>query len=193
MAEAIIILILFNLIFFRKFYFQNPFCFATSELASTAFPSSRLLGEAIRKCKLPEDQYYYPYYSSIPFLSTFYPPHMLQAYMGNYINLDTSYVLYIFTLLAHFFWASLGGWVLFSNMGLWPALFGAISIAYMGYCIKQNGSIIYTLAWMPWLLAGAEFHDTTLFGVSLGAMILAGYWPIGIYGGALACLYWLLH
>ncbi len=193
MAEAIILLVLFNLVFFRRFYFQDPWVFCTSELASTAFPSSQLLGRAIRENKIPDDPYYYPYYKSIPFLSTFYPPHLLQAYAGAFCRLDIAWLIFCTNLTLHFLWASIGAYLLFSVFDPYVALFGAVSLAYMGYCIKQNPGIIYTVAWVPWLLCGAEAHDVWLFGTSLGAIILAGYWPIGIYAGALGCLYWLLH
>lgn len=191
-ARGLIALFLFHLLFFRKFYFQNPFHYATSEPLDTAFPSSRLLGEWYRNgCRGQVDKYYYPYYTSIPFLSSFYPPHVVQSWIGTFLSVDVHFILYSLTMVLHFLFASIGAYLLFQGFGLVPALFGALTLAYMGYNIKQNSCINYTVAWTPWLLLAAETHNPLLFGVSMAMGILAGYWPIWIYMVPLACLYWL--
>ena len=194
MAKAIFWLTLFHLAFFRKFYFQNPYCYATSEALDTAFPSSHVLGQALRTGRLVEDDCYYPCYRSLPFLSSFYPPHCLQAMLGAFLPIDARWVLFSLTSVLHFLWSSIGAWLLFSDYPApWIVFFGAVTFAYMGYSIKQNPSIIYTLAWAPWLLWAANTHRPVWFGLSMGMGILAGYWPVWIpmipFGG----LYWLIH
>ena len=184
-------LILFHLVFFRKFYFQNPFIYATSEPLDTAFPSSQLLGRCLRETKRISDPYYYPHYSSIPFLSAYYPVLRLQAWIGSFLSVDSAFRLYSFTMVLHFLFSSIGAYLLFSQFGPLLAFFGAITFGYMGYAIKQNSCINYTLPWIPWVFWGADIHSPIITGISLGMMMLAGYWPIGIYIWPLTGLYWL--
>lgn len=192
--QATAALILFHLLFFRRFYFHNPYCYATSEPLEMEFPAARYLGEQLRQWKIPwHDPYYMPYYASQPILSTFYPPHMLVSIVQSMLPLDLAWKLHSLLSVLHFLFASIGAYLLFSGYGAWLAFFGAITLTYAGYSIKQNAPIIYTLSWMPWLLLGAETHNPALFGLSMGMGILAGYWPLWLYAVPFACCYWLLH
>ena len=184
-------LLLFHLVFFRRFYFQNPFVYATSEPLDTAFPSSQLLGRCLRDRRPVEDPYYYPYYRAIPFLGTYYPVHRLQAWLGSFLPINAAWVLYSLTMVLHFLWASIGAYLLFEPMGHLLAYFGAITFGYMGYAVKQNSCINYTLAWVPWVFLGADLHLPFLTGFSLGMMTLAGYWPIALYLWPICGFYWL--
>ena len=192
MATALILLLCFHLAFFRQFYFVNPYAYFTSELASTAFPSAILLGRSLRKASLPKCSYYLEY-AGIPFLSTFYPPHMLTSILTSMMPLNQGYLLYMLGLMAHFLWASLGAYLLFSCYSPLLALMGAILLPYSAYCIKQNSSIIYTLSWLPWLILGADTHSTFTLGTAIGATLLAGYWPLGLLNIGLSIAWWLSH
>ena len=185
---GLLALAVFHFAFFRQFYFVNPWCYATSELVEQVFPSWRLLGQ-----RGADDPYYYPHYGAIPFLSALYPPHRLTAWVGSRMSLDHSFLLLCGTLLCHFLWASVGGYLLFRQCGALVAWCGAVTLTHNAYCVKQNSTIIYTLAWIPWLLHAAYTQQAWLFGVSMGMIILAGYWPIGIYAVGLGCLLWLWH
>ena len=191
MAEAFLGLFLFHILFFRRFYFVNPYIYATSEPLDTAFPSSRILGNCLRTGAGVDDPYYYPHYSAIPFLSAYYPPHRLQAWVGSFLKLDHAWILYNLTMLLHFFWASIGAFMLFQYFDPTIRFFGAITFGYMGYAIKQNSCINYTLAWIPWVFYGADIHSPLIMGVSLGMMMLAGYWPVALYIWPLTGCYWL--
>ena len=188
-------LILFHLLFFRRFYFIDPFCYATSEPLELEFPAGRYLGEQLRQGKIPlDDPYHFPHYASHPILSTFYPPHMLISVIQSMLPLNLAWLLHSWLSVLHFLFASIGAYLLFSVYGdPWLAFLGAITLAHMGYACKQNAPIIYTLAWAPWLLWAAETHQVGLFGLSLGMGILAGYWPVWITVVPFACLFWLLR
>lgn len=187
----LVALVLFHLVFFRKFYFINPYYYARGEVLECEFPSSRLLGEALRRGELPGDPYYYPHYTALPFKSSFYPPHMLQAYLGSFLAVDSAFILYWCVLLLHYLLASVGAYLLFSSYGSAIALFGAITLTHSGYCVKQTSSLVYTIAWIPWMLLGATHGNPILFGLPMGLCILGGYWPLALYGIPFACLYWL--
>ena len=193
MATILSLLLLFHLAFFRRFYFINPYAYFTSELASTAFPSTILLGRELRRGRLPRDPYYYQDYTGIPFLYSFYQPHMLVSMLTNMMPLNQGYILYMLGLMLHFLWASLGTYLLFTCYNSILALLSAILLPYSAYCIKQNSSIIYTLSWLPWLLLGADTRSVDLLGTAIGATLLAGYWPLGILNIGLSILWWVLH
>ena len=188
----LVLLLLFWLLFFRNVFFINPWVYATSEPLDTAFPSSRILGEWYRRgCRGEVDPYYYPHYTGIPFLSSFYPPHVLMSVVGSCLPLDVHWVLYCLTMTLHFLWASVGAYLLFSGYPVLVALFGALTFAYMGYSVKQNSCINYTVAWTPWVLLGAFTHNPWVMGVSLGMGCLSGYWALWIYLPFFSAAVWL--
>ena len=129
---------------------------------------------------------------ALPFLSTFYPPHALSAWLGSFLPLNAAFILYGLTMVLHFLWCSLGAWsILQSFLPPLPALFGAVILSHLGYAMKQNSCIVYTLAWSPiWLLA-CQASMTILSGISLGMMLLAGYWGIAFPIAGVGCLLWL--
>ena len=192
MAKALLALTLFHLVFFRHFYFQNPFAFATSTALDMQFAASRFLGEELRAGRAdPVDPYHYPSQSSIPFLSTWYPLHRLQAWVGSFLSVDAAWVVFFATGLLHYLWGSVGAYLLFRPFGELIALFGALTLTYHAYAIKQNSEIQYTVGWITWVFYAADIHCGWLLGVSLGMMTLAGYWALAIYVWPLSFLYWL--
>ena len=88
-------LVVFWVLFFRKF-FLNPYSHATSENLSTYYPLWRHIGTKGFK------QDYYPTLKGIPFLSAWYPVHLLSAWGGRVLSLDHSFILYEFVKLAHY-------------------------------------------------------------------------------------------
>ena len=184
----------FHLIFFRRFYFINPYTYARSEPLEHEFPSSRLLGENLRRGKFAfHDPYFWGDFNAQPINASFYPPHMVQAWIGSFLPLDKAWILYSAMMVFHYLLASIFAYTLFNSLKVSATLafFGAVTLTHFSYCIKQNSSIAYTLTWLPLLLLGSLSHSTTTFGISLGMIILAGYWPLGIYMGVAGCLAWL--
>mgnify|MGYP001600112558 CR=1 FL=1 len=195
MAEAIFLLTCWHLLLFRHFYFINPYRYATSELLEQVFPSWLHLGRSLRHGRLVvEDPYYYPDYPALPFLSSFYPPHMVSAWLATFLPLNQAFLLLVFTMVSHFLAASVSVYILAISMGTAPLVagFASVTLSSLGYSMKQNSSIIYTTAWVPTLLLSAQVHSTLIFGISFGMMLLAGYWPIALYAIPLGCLCWLL-
>mgnify|MGYP001568709107 CR=1 FL=1 len=196
MAEALLLLICYHLLLFRHFYFVNPYCYATSELLEQVFPSWLHLGRSLRQGRwVVDDPYYYADYPSYPFLSSFYPPHLASAWLGTLLPLNQAFLLLCLTMVLHFYLASVSVYILASSMGTAPLSAGVASVVLssMSYAMKQNSAIIYTSSWVPILILSAGLNDVILFGISLGMMLLAGYWPIALYTIPLGCLLWLLH
>ena len=163
----------YHLIFYRKFI-ENPFRMCTSELASTYFPFWRYLKGRI----LFKDDIYYPYPASIPFLSNFYPTHLLTSFLSQFLSLDNSFRLFSFHILIHSFFSSILSYFMFLQ---WysptASLFGAISIGYMAYAIKPfTPSAMYTMCWIP-----GCFIKGIVGQLSLGMAFLGGYWPVLAY------------
>jgi len=200
MAKAILLLTCYHVLLFRRFYFQNPYVYARSEALEQAFPSWLLLGRSLRERGLwrgytqLDDPYYYPDYRSLPFLSSYYPPHAATAWMATWLTLDQAWVLFTITMVIHFLLAS---WMLFGlliTMGytILPSGFASITFSSIGYAMKQNSCIVYTLAWVPISLLAAHLQLSLVYGISLGMMLLAGYWPIALYTIPLGLCGWLL-
>lgn len=195
MAEAILILTCYHFLLFRHFYFINPYHYATSELLEQVFPSWLHLGRSVRQGRLVvADPYYYADYPSYPFLSSFYPPHLVSAWLGSFLPLNQAFCLLCLTMVSHYWLASVSVYILVSAMGTAPLIAGFASVLFssMPYTMKQNGSIIYTTAWVPVYLLAASVQDTWLSGISLGMLLLAGYWPIALYVIPLGWILWIL-
>ena len=193
--EIVLSLILFHLAFFRRFYLQNPFIYATGEPLELEFPAGRYLGECLRRGKLPhDDPYHFPYYTSLPILSSYYPPHQFISWLQSMLPLNLAWLVHSWGTVLHYLWASIGAFLFFSAMSMnsWISFFGAITLTHCGYAVKQNAPIIYTLSWIPWVLYASQIHDPILWGISTGLMLLAGYWPIALYVIPCAIFYWLL-
>ena len=188
------LLLVYHGLLFRRFYFQNPYAYASSELLEQGFSSFLHLGRERRAGHwVPHDPYYYPDYAGLPFLSSFYPPHAVAAWLATFLPLNQAWVLYCLMMVLHFLTSSVLCFILLLNHN--PsviALFGAITLSSLGYAMKQNSSIIYTTSWVPVFILSALSHHTSLTGISLGMMLLAGYWPIALMAVPLGCLAWLL-
>lgn len=168
-------LIGYHVLFFWRWY-RDPFLNSTGEMLSTFFPHWIWIGRQIRRGRqFFKDRIYYFYPACIPFLSTFYPPHFLSAYLSNFLSLDKSFILINFTGFSHYLLSSILSYFAFSQ---WysplVSLFGSVTMAYMAYSIKlQNPCIMYTTAWIP-----GCFILGPVGGLSLGMAILSGYWPL---------------
>ena len=119
-------------LFWKKFLI-NPFLLNTSEIASTFFPHWIWFGRQLRKGIFPaQDDIYYNLPGSIPFLSTFYPPSLIMAWLATFLKIDSAFRLYAYFILSHYLLASLFAYYLFGN------LFCAITLIYSAYIIKPN-------------------------------------------------------
>lgn len=195
MAEALVLLTCYHVLLFRHFYFINSYRYATSELLEQVFPSWFHLGRSLRQGRwVVDDPYYYADYPSYPFLSTFYPPHMVSAWLGSFLPLNQAFLLLCLTMVSHFWLASVSVYTLATAMGAapLPAGFASVTLSSLGYAMKQNSCIVYTLAWIPPFILGCMEHFVILSGTSLGMMLLAGYWPITLPTIGLGWILWIL-
>lgn len=141
-------------------------------MATTFYPHWVWMGSQLKKFNFPmKDNIYYIYPGCIPFLSTFYLPHLLTSLTGSFRVLQ-------YSILAHYIFGSLLAFYMFSKWASPEAsLFGAITLFYSGYSIKiQQPTIIYTMAWMPGIFLGGW-----LGVLSMAMVFYAGYYPILIY------------
>src|SRR3990167_243058 len=165
------------LIFFWKFLW-NPLSLSTSELLSKHFTHWTHLGRELRKGLFPYRDKYFVYPACIPFLSMFYPPHLISAFIGSFFKLDRAFAILVFTELLHYL---LGSFLSFHMFNQWYspeiALFGAITLTYMAYAVKlMNPCIAYTVCWIPGM-----FIQGYIGSISLGMALLSGYYPVLVY------------
>ena len=199
MAETLTpyaLLTLFHLVFFRRFYWEQPYHGSTAEVLETYLGSSRLLGEWLRGYRRwGDDPYYYANPTALPFLSTCYPPHLLQAYLGSWLSLNGAYRLLIGTMVLHYWLSSISVYILLTRWSaLSPSLAGlaALSLSYSVSSVKPTPCLVYTMSWIPSYLLSMANHCWWLSGISLGMMLLAGYWPMIVVFGGVGCLAWLV-
>ena len=170
-----------------------PFNFlARSELLSTFFPTWLWQGREWRKGHVPRyDPHYWFNAHSHPVLSTYYPTHILSAIVGTFLPLDTAFNLYIIHYLLHFVFMLAGWYTVFaaSFVNL-IALFGAITMTFQACHLKQQACIVYTLSWFPWMLHGLISHNVILSSVSIGMMLLAGYYPLAVFLLPVSLIFW---
>src|SRR3990167_3758504 len=152
---------------------------ATSELLSTFFPTWLWQGREWAKARIPRyDPYYWGNAHSHPVLSTYYPPSILSSFIGSFTPIDTSFKILLWSLASHYVLCFAGYyWLFHSFSGVLPSLFGAITITFGAYSLKQQPCIIYTLAWFPLTL----YQDPMISSIAIGMMILGGYYPFAIY------------
>ena len=185
---------LFHLGCFWRFYLKNPYWYARGEALEQGFASSVLLGRCLRRHEVVDDPYYYPDYRALPFLSSYYPPHVIQAWIGSFLTLNQAWVLYWGTMALHFLVGSIMALQLLLKPPLaFPlpvACFGAITLSYLPYAMKHNSSIVYTHAWLLVLILTAALRLTWCYGISLGMVLLAGYWPLAMMGIPLSWAVW---
>lgn len=169
---------LYSLLFFWKFW-KNPYLNHTSEIGTTFFPHWIWTGRKLRSGSLPfKDNLYYKYPACIPFLSTFYPPHWISAFIGSFLPLNNAFRLHTYLILSHYIFGSCLAYHLFSR---WcspeVALFGSITLFYSAYSVKlQQPCISYTMAWIPGI-----FLPGWLGVLSMTMALCGGYYPILIY------------
>lgn len=177
------ILILFWFVFFRKF-FWSPFSFATGEHLENYFTYWRWCGEQIRKGKtwLKDDLYYFRP-GSIPFLNSFYPPHLITSLLGSFLSINLAFILYTFQLLAHYLFASIFAYKLLLLLGFSPVvcIMGATSLVYFQRFVNLNGSLAYTPCWLPFLLWAIVVGNPYLTAIGVLMMLLGGYLPMILY------------
>lgn len=175
METTLWLLIVYHFLFFWRIY-SNPFSVARSELLSTFFTSWVHLGRGEK-----HDAFFWGNYHSHPVLSTYYPPHFLSSLVGARLGLGRQFVTLLFSVCCHSLFGSIGWYLLilgWSNP--YVALFGAITLTYSAYNIKQQPCILYTIGWFPWLLLGIANQNLWLSSLSFGMVLLSGYYPIGI-------------
>lgn len=141
---------------------------ATSELLSTFFPTW------LRRSK----HGYWLNASSHPVLSWYYPPNYISGILGNYFSLNTAFRILLLNLILHIVMAFVCWYFLFLQFssGI-VSLFGAITLTFGAYSLKQQPCIIYTLAWFPLTL----YQSPAVSTIAICMMILAGYYPFSIY------------
>ena len=171
------VLIAYWLIFFWK-KLTNPLSLSTSELLSKHFPHWIHIGRSLRQGKFPYKDNYFVYPACIPFLSMFYPPHLISAFLGSFLDLDRAFSFLVSTELIHYL---LGSFLSFHMFNQWYSpeisLFGAITLTYMAYSIKLiNPCIAYTVCWIPGM-----FIQGHVGWISFGMALLSGYYPILVY------------
>ncbi len=156
--------------------------FARSELLSTFFPTWIWHGRQWRKGKVPKyDPYYWINAHSHPVVSSYYPPHAISSMAASRLGVDAQFTAFVSLLIAHFIFLFVGYLFLLSTWATFlVSIFGAITLTFGAYNIKQQPCIVYTIAWFPWLLYGIAGGNVWLASVSLGMILLAGYYPLAI-------------
>lgn len=177
MAEAVLILICFHLLFFWKTY-TNIFTRSTSEVVSTFFPHWIWMGRQLHRGKFPlRDSIYYQYPGSIPFLSSFYPFQIISSFLSVYFRLDTAFWLWQCMINLHYLLGSILAYILFSSWTSEPiALFGALTLTHAAFMIKIQPCVVYTVNWLP-----STLLDGPLGMISVAGALLGGYWPYCVY------------
>jgi len=155
----------------------NPYHMATGELISTFFPSWIWMGRQARKLHSWKYDSYWLNYHAHPVLSSYYPPHVLTAWISSFLNLNASFKLFVYTIYLHMLVQSILWYYLLLPLGALLALFGSITITYAAFQWRTQPCIIYTLTWFPLSLYANHF----LAGSGLCLMLLGGYFPIAIY------------
>lgn len=178
----VLILITFWLLFFRRF-FENPYHYATGEHVSNYFPYWRWMGQQIRKGKgwFKDDNYYFNS-GGIPFLGAWYPPNMFLAFVGNFLSVDRSFILYTFSLFVHYLAGSIFAFALFSQWAdPWIALIATLSLTYGMKGINLNGALTFTWNWIPVILYFLSQGNSLVAGLCTVMMFSAGYTTMLVY------------
>jgi len=140
---------------------------ATSELLSTFFPTWLRGGNG-----------YWLNRKAHPVLSSYYPFGYLSSYISKLFGLDTAFNILLISLVCHYTFGFMSWYWLFHTFsGPLPSLFGALSITFGSYSLKQQPCIIYTIAWFPLTL----YQNPLVSSLAIGMMILGGYYPFLIY------------
>lgn len=160
------------------------FTLARSELLSTFFPTWLWQGREWSKWRIPKYDNYWINAHSHPVLSTYYPPSAITAAMcsSTKMLLDRAFSYLIMLVCLHTLLFFCGWYKLISTFSS-PliALFGAITFTFQASHLRQQPCIIYTLSWFPWMIYGLISHSILISSVSIGMIILAGYYPLAIF------------
>lgn len=140
---------------------------ATSELLSTFFPTWLRRGNG-----------YWLNRKAHPVLSSYYPFDYITHLFAKKLSLDNGYKLLLGSIFVHIVFGCVAWyWLFLSFSPSMSALFGALTITFGAYSLKQQPCIIYTLAWFPLTL----YHNPIISIIAVGMMLLAGYYPFIIY------------
>ena len=168
---------------------------ARSELLSTFFPTWLWQGSMWAKEKVPKyDPNYWLVADGHPVLSTYYPINILSSIYVQGRNIDYAFKILVFSLLGHVLFGFYGWYALIST---WCnpliAIFGAITFTFQAAHLKQQPCIVYTIAWFPWMLYGLISHNVILSSISIGMILLSGYYPLAVFLLPIAAFYgqWL--
>lgn len=154
-------------------FLKNPFRLCTSELASTFFPFWYWSKGRISF----KSNIYYEYPACIPFLSSFYPTHLITSFLSRFLGPDNAFILFIAHILGHYLLGSVMAYYALLGYGETAALFGALTLTYSAYFIKPlTPCAVYTHAWVLGAIGGGSFG-----AFCLGMAILGGYWPTLVY------------
>jgi hypothetical protein len=192
-AWALVYCLTIAVLFFRgvvllQHQFHIPF-----DLEAYHYPLSALVADTLR------EQGHFPWWNPYSYMgepfagnlqaSSFYPPTVIVALLGNLLYGHLPYWFVELQLVAHVAWAGFGAWILmrFLRSTQGAALAGA-SMYQMGAFFAshtQHLGAITGCAWLPFFLASlyrlhekCNFRWAALSGISLGCMILAGF-PAG--------------
>ena len=179
MAEAVLLLTLYHVLLFRQYYGGHPYQLAGGEWLEQGFTSWLHLGR-FRLLQRPVDPYYYPDYDALPFLSSYYPPHRFTARWSQCLNLDQAWVLFLGMMASHYWLCSVSVYILATRMGHAPLAAGcaAVTLSSAGYALKPNASITCTACWAMTYFWACLAQSWWGSAISLGLMLLAGYWPL---------------
>ena len=155
-----------------------------SELLSTFFPTWLWQGRQWSKWRIPKyDPYYWINQHAHPVTSTYYPVGILLSYLASWSkDLDVSFRIFSYSLMLHFVGAFFG-WFLLCSWFFKPevALFGALTFTFQGAHLRQQPCIIYTISWFPWMLYGLVTNNVLLSSISIGMIVLSGYYPLAVF------------
>ena len=164
--------ILAHILFYWDCY-TRPFNYARGELLHTFFPSFCYLGDSLHEGRFDGlnlyDPYYWNRYTVHPVLSTFYPPHLLLAYVTKTWGVDLRFKALLTLTNLHALFGTIGWYLLFGPIG--------IVMSFIPFVLRFQPCIVYTASWVPWFLGA---HNAYWMGTCLGMIILSGYFPIGI-------------
>ncbi len=153
------------------------FKFATGDLISYDWPFWIHLGRSIRIFNF-SDPFHFPTVFGFPILMSWYPLHLITAFIGSFMRLDSAFVLYVLNHLAHYLLACVFCFLYFQSFGVVAALFGAIALAFASTFLKLHAYFSYSLAWFCFCLWQ---HDSMLMIPGIVLILAGGNLPFFVY------------
>ena len=154
---------------------------ATSELLSTFFTTWLWQGREWRKGRIPKyDPYYWGNAHAHPVVSTYYPFAIISSALcsSKKMLLDRAYCCFIALFTSHIIFGFASWFWLFNSFSdPMPSLFGALTITFGAYSLKQQPCIIYTLTWFPLTLVTSNVIAT----IAVAMVLTGGYYPFAVY------------